>query len=256
MDGFWLRVPPDWKGGWFEGTWDFEPKTLPSPAEGGNTFTVTLSVVSGEFDSIAPRGAKEIMLDAAPEVRVWTPGPRRETYAVPWDGCPGYVGECAGTARTLLVRVTGSTDALWNKYLPVGRAVVRTLETYNGDNPIHGRAPQYDGAADFPDDPVTTALVRFLDARAEGIGADELYCCNATDLYAKDGLYELNGKVLESYVFWRLSGIIGANSGRFRVVLRYQGGASRTEMISVAFQKGEAWPRNVPSVVAACTNCR
>src|SRR5438445_3961174 len=85
MDGFWLRVPPDWKGGWFEGTWDFEPKTLPSPAEDGNTFTVTLSVVSGEFDSIAPRGAKKIMLDAAPEVRVWLPGPRRETYSIPWD---------------------------------------------------------------------------------------------------------------------------------------------------------------------------
>jgi hypothetical protein len=222
----------------------------------GATFAVELSVASGEYDKIAPRSSKEIQLDAGRVARVWMASPRHELYAIAWDGCPGYVGECADPARTLIVRVTGSTNVLWNKYLAVGRAVVRTIEMYNGDNPIHGRAPQYDGAPDFPNDPVTTALVRFLDARAEGVGADELYCCNATGLYTNDGLYELNSKVLVSYEFWRVAGTIGTTSGRFRVVLQYKGGTSRTEMISVAFQKGEAWPRNVPSVVAACTNCR
>jgi len=258
QDGFFLRMPATWKGGWFEGTWDFEPKGFPSLSEDGNTFAVALTVVSGEYDKIAPKTAKPVTYTAAREALVWTSKPRVETYAIAWNGCPGFVGECGGStsSRTLLVHISASTQALWNKYIDIGRAVVATVETYNGDHPIHGRAPQYEGAADFPDDPVTTATVRFLDARVEGIGADEQYCCDATALYTKDGLYELNGNVLETYEFWRVAGIIGADHGRFRVVLHYNGGATRIEMISVAFQKGEAWPRSVPSVISACTNCR
>ena len=257
QDGFFLRMPASWKGGWFEGTWDFEPKGLPSLAEDGNTFAVDLTVVSGEYDRIAPKSAKPFISDAASAALVWMAKPRLETFAIAWDGCPGFVGDCGGGAasRTLLVHISASTQALWHKHITIGRAIVGTIETYNGDNPIHGRAPQYEGGADFPDDPVDTALVRFLDARAEGIGADEQYCCDATALYSKDGLYYRNGAPLISWEFWRVAGIIGADYGRFRVVVHYKGGASRTEMISIGFQKGEAWPQYVPSVLAACSSC-
>ena len=255
MDGFWLRIPKTWKGGWFEGTWDFEPKGLPSLAEDGSTFALGLSIVTGEYNKIAPSSAIEFWTDAGP-VRAWMVSPRHETYAIAWTACPGYVGDCSSPERTLIVQMTGSTNALWSKYVTVGRAVVRTIMAYDGSNPLFGRAPDYEGGADFPNDPVDTALVRFLDARVEGIGADELYCCDATALYAKDGLYYLNGSPATSWEFWRTAGIIGADNGRFRVVIHYRGGATRTEMISIGFQKGEAWPRNVPSVVAACTNCR
>src|SRR5687767_14710818 len=46
--GFSIHLPQDWRGGWFEGRWDFHPKGLPGINEGGDTFTV--EVHSATFD--------------------------------------------------------------------------------------------------------------------------------------------------------------------------------------------------------------
>jgi hypothetical protein len=163
-------MPPDWKGGWFEGTWDYEPKNLPSASQGGDTIFVTVTVVPGSYEQNAQQPTKPTVINGNRALE-WRPSSLEDAYAIEWLGCPGYQPTCSSnfSTQTLIARMRASNGSLYTTYARVGEQIIRTIDHYDGSTPVHGTV-----ASGIKTDEFTKALVRFLDARVEGIGADEL----------------------------------------------------------------------------------
>ncbi|MGZ4141966.1 MAG: hypothetical protein ACXVQY_05600 [Actinomycetota bacterium] len=188
QSAFQLAIPADWKGGWFEGTWDFEPKGQPSVAEGGDLFAVTVTVQAGAYDQAASgRHASKTTVNGM-RALTWTTGTDHLWYAVEWFACPGYTSECSSNfeTRTLVVHLFASTRALWDQYLSTGKEIVTTIAHYDGSTPVHGTIAKGIAVDDF-----TKVLVRFLDARVEGIGAEDSMSAKAQDQYGSGGALDL-----------------------------------------------------------------
>jgi hypothetical protein len=251
QDAFALGIPPDWKGGWFEGTWDFEPGNLPSASQDGPTFVVTITMQPGNYDH-AKQPATSTMIQGN-RALVWHPSALETEYAIEWMHCSNY-GPCSSNfeTQTLIVRVMASNEQLQMKYSSVGEQVVRTIANYDGSAPVHGTirsTVQYD---DF-----TKALVRFMDARVEGIGADELMCCDAPNNYnSLNGLYELNGEVAVSYVVTSqadTSQTGSTNVENLGITMTFSGGKTRTELIELKRDFVDAGPP--PVIASMCLTC-
>ncbi|MGZ4128382.1 MAG: hypothetical protein ACXVEX_09510 [Actinomycetota bacterium] len=228
QSAFQLAVPADWKGGWFEGTWDFEPQGLPSASEGGNTFTVSITVQADWMKSNIPipNGAERTEINGHP-ARVWRPSSYETDYALDWFFCEGY-GQCSSNfeAHTLIARVRADNNEVWSRYARTGEQIVQTLDDYDGAIPVHGTVRPDAGTSNAYRD----ALIRFLDARVEGIGADELMGTAAAAWYnAHDGLYELKANVAATFEI----GPKESGSETFDVTVTYRGGTSRTERITL-----------------------
>jgi hypothetical protein len=244
---FSLLIPPDWKGGWFEGYWDFEPNGLPGLPEGGNTFAVEVHVESGNYQSFAQEFAAKDTIGGR-KTLWWQKSDTKYSYAIQWTDCSAGRPDCSPdtSERTLLVDVSGSTAALWQKYKATGLKVVDTIAVYDGSTPAHGTL-----AAGTSMDAYTRAMVRFMDARAEGIGAEEEACCNASekmDMFYSVGTLDLSG--------WKdLGGRTSAASAAavtFRVeVIAGQGTETsrHVEDITVGYESGRQSDAETPVVI-------
>jgi hypothetical protein len=244
QSGFQIAMPADWKGGWFEGTWDFEPKSLPSDAQGGDTFVVLVTLEHGSYDASPGRGAKATEINGH-RALVWQPRTTETDYRLEWNFCDGYAPTCSSNFETQTLRVTirGSTSPLWSQYESTGRQIVETVDTYDGATPVHGTV-----AASIQEDDFSRALVRFLDARVEGIGADELLSQTAGNFYAnRGGLYDLDTADAQSYEI--TAGPTGARQHEFGITMSYAGGATRQELITLSRDN----PQAVPVIANVCT---
>jgi hypothetical protein len=238
---FQLLLPPDWKGGWFEGYWDFEPKGLPGLPGGGDTFAIEVNLESGDYRNVAPKGAEATRIGERSAL-AWSPSEGHSSFAVQWTDCPAGADCVSGSERTLLVNMSGSTTALGQKYGAVGKEIVQTVRVYDGSAPAHGTA------VGIPDDPYRRTLITFLDARVEGIGAEDLMCCSAPDFYASDGLYGLGRDSVVSFTVHSVSEAASAATSTYEVTLRYENDRSRTESISVVYESGKASSTAVPKI--------
>jgi len=244
---FALAIPADWKGGWFEGTWDFEPKVFPGGAQDGPGFVITITVEPGNYDQYAklPSTTTSIQGNRA---LVWHPSTLETDYAIEWFGCPGYTPSCSSNfeTRTLIVRAHASDEQINAKYSTLGDQVIRTIKNYDGTDPVHGTFP-----AGTQGDELSKALVRFMDARIEGIGADALMSSKAADFYNKQGgLYDLNGRIAVSY---DIEGPKNKSdtAENFGVTMHYGTGDTRQELITVQREN----PGAAPVIENVCTGC-
>jgi hypothetical protein len=248
QDAFALAIPPDWQGGWFEGTWDFEPLGLVNASQDGLTFTVTLTVQPGNYDRYAKQPAKATEIQGN-RALVWHPSALESAYAIEWIGCPGYSPTCSSnfSTRTLMVRMHASNATLWTKYSRVGEQIIRTIANYDGSAPVHATV-----GTPTDNDELSKALVRFMDARAEGIGAEDFMSPRAGDFYnTNGGLYDLNGQSVVSY---DVSGPAqsSTSSENFGVTVHYSGASVRQELITVY----DTNPGSTAPVIAnVCTGC-
>jgi hypothetical protein len=246
QSGFAVDIPKDWKGGWFEGYWDFEPNGLPSTSEGGDTFALVINVEPGSY-RVASGAAKGTAIGGHNAI-TWSTDPLHIFYSVDWPGCPNYAPTCSSSSSTrrLIMRLEGSTQALWDSYEALGKEALRTIHAYDGSRPEHGTRTQGIGIDDF-----SKALVRFMDARVEGIGADELMGPDAANLYNNlGGLYDLNGKLATSYEF---AGSTRPSDTKenFGITIHFAGGSQRQELITVQRSKADT----APMITSACTGC-
>jgi len=244
QSGFAVAIPKDWKGGWFEGVWDFEPSGLPSTSQGGNTFAITITVEPGSYRD-APSGARasEITIHDR-RALTWSTDPHHVSYAVDWPGCPDYASACSANAATqrLIMRLYGSTQSLWDSYEALGRKAALSVVEYDGLEALHGTVD-----LTIKIDDLRRALVRFMDARVEGIGADELMGTSASNSYNSDGgLYELNGNPATTY------DIIQRTGNEFEISIAY-GNSRRYERIEIQQGDGTAAP-TVEKVCIGCTS--
>jgi hypothetical protein len=254
QSGFALDIPKTWKGGWFEGVWDFEPKGLPSTSEDGNTFALTVTVEPGRYQDAFPgrittpttvegRNALTTALDAT-----------HISYSVDWQICPGYASKCsaAQSTRRLIIRLLASTAALWDQYQTAGSKAALTVRPYDGSDPAHGTIT---GAT--KNNAYARALARFLDARVEGIGADELMCCSAPGSYrSMGGLYDLKGASAISYEAQLDDRTVAERASvGFDVTVHYAGGKTRAEFVTVGYEGGSTATSVAPKIRSACTGC-
>lgn len=198
QSGFQLGIPSDWKGGWFEGVWDFEPRGLPGGAMDGDTFLVTITPTNGSNISIAaPPDATTVEINGR-RAQTWSEGSTEIDYVISWTFCPGYAASCSVDSEInfLTVRVRATNATLWSQYKRMGQQIVTTIAPYDGGTPIYGDRSPY-----VPMNEFTRALTRFMDARVEGIGADELACCNAATYLSKNNeFYLVAGQPITSYL--------------------------------------------------------
>ena len=210
QSAFQLAVPADWKGGWFEGTWDYEPKSLPSASQGGDTFTVTVTVTAGNYEDAAPSSAKPIEINGNRALE-WQASATELDFVIDWIYCEGYVRECSSnfSTHTLTARIHAADQALWDKYESVGRRVISTLWNYDGQTPAHG----FFGPS-VVDNAFRRSLARFMDARIEGVGAEDLMCCEVTNTFSNNGeLYQLNGT---PFLRWWVNEATPTSGGGFK----------------------------------------
>jgi hypothetical protein len=240
QSAFQLAIPADWKGGWFEGTWDFEPKGLPGGQQDGDTFTVTVTLQPGNYDAASGPGAAGTTVNGHRAV-TWHPSATETDYSIEWFHCPGYTEECSSNfeTQTLVARLHATNDTLWSQYEVTGLNVVHTLFEYDGGTPVHGTT-----AAAIKDDASTEALIRFLDARVEGIGADELMTSKAATQYAAIGLYQ-TGVPSVPYVKFEVTAVApdaGGNAETFTVNIFIDPNEWTTESITLVHASSQSPP--------------
>ncbi|MFN2614895.1 MAG: hypothetical protein ABR552_08800 [Actinomycetota bacterium] len=193
-DGFAVQLPPGWKSGWWEGTWEYEPTGSPSLAQGGDTFAVTVTL-RGNRDELPKQSGTISSIDGVVASRIEEP--RRVFVVAEWPGhCHVTDENCTTEFRSQIMIVTlrADTNALWAKYSALGESILRSIKHYDGSTPLHGSLDPM-----VPADDLTKAVVRFMDARVEGVGAEGLLCCDATGFYTTDRLYQPNGHSLLGY---------------------------------------------------------
>lgn len=230
--GFSVKIPQDWRGGWFEGRWDFHPKGLPGINEGGETFTVEIHSATfkgGPFDDLERETTSSKATIAGFEFErreTVDDGPKLVYYAGNWT----YPED-----QYLLIQLYGSDDALFTEHVETGEAIAQSVSPYDGSEPVHGQLSDT-----TPVDAYTKALVRFMDARVEGIGADELVCCDAQEKYGETLYTATNG----DYVAWHDPGCTreeGAATAAMCVGLAVQDGmmgTDRNEKITLGYESG------------------
>ena len=201
--GFKITIPDGWRAGFFEGVYEYGPENLPMLAQGGDTFAVTVDILHGRYDSFSKDIANSnagtttqqttVKGHAAEQVQLNNDPTRQMWLFLDWDSCLKGAPQCTNPEEgiTLQVHVSANTKSLWDKYGSTAAGVMGSIDTYDGSRPVHGTL-----ASDETDDVYTRALVRFMDARAEGVGAEDLVCCTAAsqaDMYYSVGTLDLSG---------------------------------------------------------------
>jgi hypothetical protein len=253
QSGFAVDIPKDWKGGWFEGYWDFEPKGLPSTAQGGDTFALVVTVEPGNYRDATGGVHSTQTTIGGRNALMWSTDALHLSYAVEWPGCPNYEPSCLSSTspQRLIIRLYGSTHGLWDSYQALGRRAAATVHVYDGTEPEHGTFN-----AGVKIDDYSKALVRFMDARVEGIGADELMCCNAVTFYSRDGgLYEQGIEATIRYIVDAGTVNLSAAETTYSVAVTYKDGSKRIERISVGYESGKVRSGEVPKILSVCTGC-
>jgi hypothetical protein len=224
-EGFKLAIQIDWRAGWFEGVYEYQPPGVQGLQEGGDTFAVTVKLVEGPYDKAGsmPSGATVTTINGHRALRHESTknGEHTVTYRIEWAACLNGVSECSSnfSNNALEVRLLGSTDALWQKYGDQGEAVAHSIHTYDGSEPGHGTF--FDPS--IKRDHLSAALVKFLDSRVEGFGAEAFMTTQASDEYSKrdveHGLYQGGSPRQGGYVFFRFMARhdVDANSSEFVV---------------------------------------
>lgn len=240
--GFRIVIPSGWHAGWWEGVYEYEPAGLPSLARGEDTFAITVHNVPGPYTRPGISGAgdgtasttingRRALFGQFTDTRA---GERRAVYTIEWPACVPQLIECSPPQNnTLVVIARASTSALWEKYLSAAEAAIRSLVPYDGGTPAHGTVAGSVGTNDF-----SKALVRFMDARLEGIGADGMMTPSGSSDY-KDGLYE-TGVPPQRYVRYAVTAVTGRSSDKetFAVDVFIDPNEWRTESIIVARTTG------------------
>ena len=193
LDSYQTTIPDDWKVGGFEGAVEFLPPGLPGLAVGEDTFAVEIQHRIGEtYNRGEPSGGAELSgfedgYTVAGREAVRAETPTEIVYRVDWTGA-GCDPEalCDAEIATLRVAVFASNTALWDQYHVEGEAIVDALVTSPGAAVPAGavitRRGSVDGAAVAYDE-LTSFLVRFMDARMDGGGAEAYLSENARDQY-------------------------------------------------------------------------
>lgn len=99
------------------------------------------------------------------------------------------------------------------------------------------------------------ALARFMDARVEGVGAEDMMCCNAAKNYASLGLYEWNGSAIVKYAAHVGPIVKSRPSEGFYVTIDFANGKQRMEFINIGFPGGKVTPYMPPKIAGACVGC-
>ena len=250
---FAIDVPKDWKGGWFEGVWDFEPKGFPSTSEGGNTFALTVTLEPGRYqDAFVGKQTSPITIEGRNAVTT-SPDALHTLYAIEWTGCSNYATSCSSpTIQRLIIRLFASTQQLWDAYKMLGTRAALTLHGYDGSDPAHGLVTGGSKSNSY-----IRALTRFLDARAEGIGAEPFMCCSAPKNYQSiGGLYDLKGDDIVSYEAHVDSRPVAAPASMgFDVTIHLASGKTRAEFVTVGYESGQTSSTVAPKIRSACTGC-
>lgn len=226
LDSYQTVFPRDWKVGGFEGAVEFTPPGLPGLAVGEDTFAVEIQHRIGErYDEADP--SFEPGADVAGRSAVRSRADTQIVYRVDWTGAgcdPEAV--CDAEIATLFVNLYGSTQRLWDRYQAEGRAIVESLRTTPGtpvetDDVIITRRGSVDGEL-VEYDELTAFLVRFMDARMDGGGAESYLTENAAAQYqAREGEWGLYAYG-DPAIPWTRYGVIeranvDANSSEFTV---------------------------------------
>jgi hypothetical protein len=188
---FQIAVPRAWVAGWFEGVYEYRPAGLPSLVQGGDTFAISVRLVSGSFQRSGISGAEDPTQPTsinghsalyAEYVDSGTGG-HDAVYQIQWFTCMSAILECSSNFQdnTLVVIVKGDTDALWSKYWPEAQRAVGSLDVYDGTKPAH-LLPNYQ---DPKSDNLFAILARFLDARVEGVNAEVFMSEKAQAAFSK-----------------------------------------------------------------------
>ena len=250
--GFAIDIPRDWKGGWFEGTWDFEPKGLPSTSEDGSTFSLTVSAEKGSYTEAFAGAATTPVIIQGHNAVTTSPDSRHVFFAVDWQMCPNFARRCSTADRTrrLIMRLSASTDAFWTKYESAGRLAAQSVRQYDGSDPVYGLLTGTTNENEYG-----KAVIRFLDARVEGVGAEDLMCCDAPKFYRGfGGLYALNGSKVVSYEA-KFSRYLDSASAQLSVTVHFANGKTRDELLIASYQDGAVTLYGTPRVSSACTGC-
>jgi hypothetical protein len=175
--GFQISIPKSWSAGWWEGVYEYEPNGLPSLAQGGDTFAISVHLVAGSYRRSGISGAEDAnqptSINGHPAMHgeyVDTgTGARDAVYQIQWITCMNTIVECSSNFQdnTLVVIVRGTTPALWNTHWPEAQAVVGSINTYDGTTPAHLLNP-----STIETDALSAVLFKFLDARVEGVNAE------------------------------------------------------------------------------------
>lgn len=203
-DGYWLQYPKDWRFGEFEAQIAFQPPGVPSIVEGGSTFAVELWVDQGDYDNpdrlgtyeggtadvldttVAGRPAKVRQHDQRDGSKI----ARSVTYTVDWTGVycpPGAPCPVPGPSVLIVhIQATPSEEPLWDRYSEAGLAMVDSIRLNNASSlPSNTAVATRRGSvgANVEYDDTTAAVVKFMEARIEGGGAEPWLSSNAKQQY-------------------------------------------------------------------------
>jgi hypothetical protein len=233
-DGYETIYPRDWKIGRFEAAVEFTPPGLPGLPVGDDTFSVEAMLLLGETPSAGepgltfapgePRSGRDSYEASANDANG-----QRHVYRIDWAASACPAADCEATLR---VMVFGSTDELWEKYYLLGEDIARSmaplsdeLGAEDGVTTLYGSVTH--GGAYRED---TAVLVRFLDARSSGGGAEPYMTSEAKKNF--ENLYGLGDNAWLSYeILSREAG--DANSVEFTIRIEAGQGHKSYETIGV-----------------------
>ena len=209
QDGYQLRMPPDWRVTEFEGVVELLPPGMVGTAAGEDTFAVSLMLYGEEYQRADPN----TMVAGRSASRSMT---RRNGYAyhVDWSG-----STCDGSSCTLWIFIDPPTGELADRFGDDAQRVVESIQHIDDAALPSGEVRTRRGviSADVSFDERTALLVRFLEARAHGGGAEDFLSPTFTDPYEGD-LYTIGG---EAILTFEVTGgaEADASSSEFTVVL-------------------------------------
>jgi hypothetical protein len=240
-DGYWLQVPNGWNFGEFEGhvSW----AAVGSVEQSGPTFAVELWVDSGAYNDPARLGSRPTGdMTIAGRPAKFENGllqsdknsagsiTRSRTHYVDWTGynCPANAPCPAPGPSVLIVKIEAAdeADALWEHFGAEAEEMVRSIRLNSaGAMPknaaVATRRGSVDAAVDY--DQTTSSVVKFMEARIEGGGAEPWLTKNTADQYANhDGdlsLYSPSERASFSGFVITERKAVDANSFEYTVVI-------------------------------------
>jgi hypothetical protein len=141
----------------------------------------------------------------------------------------------------LVFDISSGNQSYWQTYGAAARAIAQTIRpvaaTTGSTGPLRTK---HGSATSFILDDFSKTLIGFMDARAEGAGAEDFMCCGAPSNYANlGGLYQISGKNIISYVAQYPPSVAGTGNQRLLgAFVNYAGGKTQTELVTLARQSG------------------
>ncbi len=235
-DAYQTIVPRSWRAGGFEGSVEFIPPGQVGLTAGDQTFAVEAMLLIGqrydddEVGDLSFQDTDRFALKSGGGDRKAVRAEKIEgeaahtlVYRIDWTSevCPH--DECE--SATLRVVAFGSTAELWSQYRELGESVAHEVTVLQepalpgGVTTLHGTVEDA-----IPFDVATSALVRFMDARVEGGGAEE-YMTAQAKRGSDEGLYGEGDDGWQSYEVLQREGA-DASSFEYTVRLRTGGGTN------------------------------